>query len=217
MTDFTPKPTCSIEGCGGRRYANEMCRKHHERVRRVGSPELDELPGAEHPGERWRAVVGYEGRYEVSSEGRVRSLPSRTGSGRILKQTLREGYPKVSLSRDGKAKSFAVHRLVAFAFLGEPNGEAQMVLHSDGSQTNNSVENLRWGTASDNVQDAIRHGTYVSPNSLKTHCHKGHPLAGENLKIEPGKRVCLECRRAGNRERAKRYQRRKRAEARGHI
>lgn len=211
------RTVCTAPNCHGHLYAEGMCRKHHERVRRLGSTELSEASSAAIPGEEWLPVVGYEDRYVVSSKGRVRSLPSRTGSGRVLKHTLREGYPKVTLSKDGKSTSFGIHRLVAFAFLGNPPDGKELVLHSDGIRTNNDVENLRWGSYSDNVQDAIKHGTFTPHNSIKTHCYKGHPFAGSNLILVQGGRACRECRMAGNRERAKRYQRRKRAEARGHI
>ena len=96
--------------------------------------------------EIWKDVVGYEGRYQVSNKGRIRSLPvkSRTRyfSGSILK-TFKDGngYETVNLSR----KMFKVHRLVAIAFIPNENGYA-CVNHKDEVKTNNVVENLEWCT-----------------------------------------------------------------------
>jgi hypothetical protein len=116
----------------------------------------------EKDGEKWRPVVGYKGLYEVSSHGRVRTLgggKART-HGRILRATLgTTGYPRVSLSADNVARTRKVHRLVAEAFLGAPP-PGSYVLHYDGNPQNNRVENLRYGDAKQNLDDAIRHGTW---------------------------------------------------------
>ena len=109
--------------------------------------------------EEWRPVVGYEGRYEVSNLGRVRSLPRtmdarRRGKpngyhmkGRVLKQTVdSRGYYSVSL---GKGKRGVVHRLVLTAFV--PNPENKPCCdHIDANRKNNRIDNLRWATYSEN-------------------------------------------------------------------
>lgn len=107
--------------------------------------------------EEWRDVVGYEDYYQVSSLGRVRSKdryydrkPSDTArksqSGRIRKLVLnREGYPTVGLSVNGVLKIFRVNRLVAQAFIPNPNNHP-CVNHKDENKANNSVENLEWCT-----------------------------------------------------------------------
>lgn len=123
----------------------------------------------EHGSERWRPVVGYEGLYEVSDLGRVRSLPRvehwtrgfmRRRGGRVLAQILdSKGYPKVNLSLGGKVTQLAVHRLVLLAFTG-PQPDDTEACHWNGVPTDNRVANLRWDTRSANAADAIRHGTF---------------------------------------------------------
>lgn len=118
--------------------------------------------------ERWLAVPGYEGLYEVSSTGLIRSLArtvTRRGrsarlGGVLLRQPLNDsGYPCVTLWREGVPKKERVHRIVALAFHGEPPTAQHEVAHGDGTRTNNAAENLRWATRAENVADAIRHGT----------------------------------------------------------
>ena len=102
--------------------------------------------------EEWRDVVGYEGKYQISSLGRVRSLDyRRTGRTQVLKPgTVRNGYLFVVLYNDGKTKNFYIHRLVAEAFIPNPNGFPE-VNHIDEKKANNCVDNLEWCTAKDNI------------------------------------------------------------------
>lgn len=101
--------------------------------------------------ETWLPVVGYEGRHEVSSLGNVRSLPSRGGCqpGRILRPGVQsKGYLCVSLydgSRPKKPRSYCVHDLVAWAFIG-PKPPGLTVDHIDRNQVNNAAGNLRYAT-----------------------------------------------------------------------
>ena len=109
-------------------------------------------------GEVWKDVVGYEGLYQVSNLGRVKSLDkvisTRNGyssfeksiKGRVLKQVLVMGYLKVHLVNIGKGKSIPVHRFVAMAFIANKNNYPQ-VNHKDEDKTNNIVDNLEWCTA----------------------------------------------------------------------
>lgn len=117
--------------------------------------------------EQWRAVPGYEGRYEVSSLGRVRSLDricegkdgrSELHKGKVLKPCPKvNGYLEVSL-RDGKSRKHRlIHHLVAAAFLG-PRPDRLDVRHADGNRKNNAVENLSYGTRSENLRDCYRYG-----------------------------------------------------------
>jgi hypothetical protein len=104
--------------------------------------------------EVWKAIPGYEGRYEVSDQGRVRNK-----NGRILAPCrVSGGYIAVSL---GKNNSRTIHRLVAAAFFGSPPKNAPLVLHGDGNRTNNTVANLRYGDHCANARDAKKHGTQV--------------------------------------------------------
>lgn len=95
--------------------------------------------------EYWKPVVGYEGHYQVSNFGRVKSI--KFGKGRILKPTTNlYGYLFVKLCKDGKVKPFTVHRLVAEAFLPNPDNLPQ-VNHKDENKQNNIVSNLEWCSA----------------------------------------------------------------------
>ena len=121
--------------------------------------------------EIWKPVLGYEGFYEVSSIGRVRSLDrwverppqgTRLVRGRVLKQTVQVGrdfgYPYIKVCVNGVSKTKRVHTLVCEAFHG-PRPAGMQVCHNDGTRTNNTVGNLRWGTPSENQLDRIDHGT----------------------------------------------------------
>lgn len=101
--------------------------------------------------ENWLPVVGYEERYEVSDAGHVRSLNfNHTGKTKILKPGDNGcGYLQVRLYKDGKFKHMFVHRLVAEAFLPNPQCLPQ-VNHRDENKLNNNASNLEWCTASYN-------------------------------------------------------------------
>ena len=106
--------------------------------------------------ELWLPIERAPG-YEVSSLGRVRSF-KRYKDGRILTLTKRNRYWDAYLIVSGKSLTVRVHTLVANAFLGErPDG--YYVCHRDGDTDNNTLDNLYYGTASDNGADAKRHGT----------------------------------------------------------
>jgi hypothetical protein len=119
----------------------------------------------------WKPVPGYEGLYEVSDLGRVRSVARQlnidvVGRGgrrsvreRILVQKFDGHYCSVSLSRDGQYKNFLVHRLVLAAFVG-PCPQGMEGRHFPDRHTkNNALSNLSWGTPSQNQADRIVHGT----------------------------------------------------------
>ena len=106
--------------------------------------------------EEWRDIVGYDGHYQVSSLGRVKSF--KWGVEKILKPNCGKGdYCRVSLYQDGKLKKVLVHVLVARAFLPNPNN-LPVVNHIDNVHSNNRVENLQWVTYSENQRHAIRIG-----------------------------------------------------------
>ena len=98
-------------------------------------------------------VVGYEGLYEVDSLGNVYSVKRTTTKGGKLKPQLSKGYCRVALSKNGVAKRYFVHRLVAKAFIPNPFDLPQ-VNHKDERKTNNRVENLEWCTAKYNTNYA---------------------------------------------------------------
>ncbi|MGT2716596.1 NUMOD4 domain-containing protein [Streptococcus respiraculi] len=101
--------------------------------------------------EKWKSVRGYEGLYEVSSDGRVKN--SKTG--RILTPRVNNsGYVRISLYKKEGCKEFLVHRLVAETFIPAVNGK-EIVNHIDENKLNNNVENLEWVTSQENVQHSI--------------------------------------------------------------
>lgn len=119
--------------------------------------------------ERWLPVVGFEGFYEVSNQGRVRSLPRVVPHPTSGKLTIKERmvkaslgaqmkYPMVNLWRDNKGHSKYVHALVLESFVG-PRPTGQDACHKDGTKGNNCLSNLRWDTRKGNVADAYSHGT----------------------------------------------------------
>lgn len=110
--------------------------------------------------EEWREVVGFSS-YEVSNIGRVRRVKAAMGTrpSYILKpRPNKDGRIQYCLYRDGKRHEMQAHRLVLEAFIG-PCPETYECRHLDGNHLNNSVENLCWGTRSENMQDKRRHGT----------------------------------------------------------
>lgn len=153
--------------------------------------------------ERWLPVVGYEGLYDISDLGRVRSLRHRWGprpTPRLLKlQAHPSGHLIVHLYREpGKSKTLKVHHLVLAAFIG-PCPPGMEGCHNDGNPANNESQNLRWDTRAANIQDAIRHGTHWQ--IAKTHCGTcGTPYDEENTILRPGGgRDCRACSRLNSR------------------
>lgn len=99
----------------------------------------------------WRAIKGFEGKYEVSSDGRVRSLNyMRRGYPKELIPNIIHGYERVMLYEKSKYKCFSVHRLVAMTFIPNPNNYP-CINHKDENKQNNNVDNLEWCTQYYNV------------------------------------------------------------------
>lgn len=118
--------------------------------------------------EEWRDVVGAEDRYEVSSFGRIRA------KAKILNPWITNGYEYVSLGRGIKKP---VHRIVCEAFHGDQPGPNMVVAHADGSRNNNKIENLRWATYAENLQDSIKHGTCRLPQYADIRKGERHGMA----------------------------------------
>ena len=127
--------------------------------------------------EIWKDVKNYEGLYQVSNLGRVRSLDVRTyqknkfgkfqyvlHKGKILKiQKQRNGYFTIDLHMNGKFERKTIHRLVAETFISNPNNY-QYINHKDSNTSNNRVDNLEWCTQKYNIKYAYDFGNKIPPN-----------------------------------------------------
>lgn len=108
--------------------------------------------------EEWKPVVGYEGLYEVSNLGGLRSLRKRwLGS---LRPWNKDGYCWFRLFKNGKKLSTGVHRLVLMAFVG-PCPDGYQSAHLDGNRSNNCVSNLAWVTGKENSDHKVIHDTWI--------------------------------------------------------
>ena len=129
----------------------------------------------------WKPVKGYEGLYEVSDRGEIRScaryiktnilhVETRLIEGRTLKQNLkRNGYKTVDLCKNGKVKTILVHRIVAEAFCPNPNS-LRFVNHIDSNRENNDSANLEWVTSSENRKHGIAHGNVTFKQTKSVLC-----------------------------------------------
>ena len=104
--------------------------------------------------EQWLPITNFSN-YFVSNKGRVKSTKQKDKP-IILKPWLARGYPTVSLSRDGVMHRFQVHTLVLTAFVGPSEG--RFCLHLDNTPTNNCLDNIRWGTHEENMEQMTREG-----------------------------------------------------------
>ena len=156
--------------------------------------------------EVWKAIPGWEGLYEASTHGRVRSLDRKimrsngrplTRRGQIIAGAPHKstGYIYLVLHAGQKKKTAKVHRLVLETFVGAcPAG--MEACHNNGNPADNRLENLRWDTRQNNALDRVKHGR--DKERRKTHCPRGHVLRAPNLATCPSfghRRNCLACKR----------------------
>ena len=125
---------------------------------------------------KWKDIPGYEGKYQVSNTGEVKSLNYRgSGKTKLLRQsTDKNGYKRVGLFKNGKEKKYRVHRLVAIVFLPNPNDLSQ-VNHKDENPSNNNVNNLEWCTIAYN-------NTYGTRNERASESKRGKHRSEETKK-----------------------------------
>jgi len=185
-----------------------------DRMKAAPNREVEFAPGPNRPTIDWRAamqsteqwlpVVGYEGLYEVSDHGGLRSVDrivARASSvlpvkGHVFSLVPRyDGRIQAQLSRNNLKKTFMVHRLVLLAFAGAPE-EGQEACHDNGIDSDNRFENLRWDTHAANEADKLRHGTWFLNRS---HCPHGHEYTEENTYLSSGKyKTCRTCTKGRN-------------------
>lgn len=116
--------------------------------------------------EIWKDIKGYEGLYQVSNLGRIKSLERKSKTKgnveyikkeKVLKERFSHGYVSVILYKNGTKKNFRVHRLVAKAFLVNPKNLPQ-INHINFNRSDNRIENLEWVTAKENIQHNFKNG-----------------------------------------------------------
>lgn len=140
--------------------------------------------------EAWKDILGYEGFYQISNLGRIKSLPRYRKNGKTSGKYLQRGiirknydsktYSCINLSKEGKTKTHFIHILVANAFLDKIEGK-NYVNHIDGNKHNNNVNNLEWCTASENQRHALATGLRnKNANSIKI---IQYDLSGNVIKI----------------------------------
>ena len=134
--------------------------------------------------EIWKDVVGYEGIYEVSNKGRVRTHKDKVSWSKRFKKWkhwkqryLKDKTPngrdaRVALWKDGKQKYFLVHRLVAFAFIPRIEGK-DCINHIDGNPKNNNVSNLEWCNYKENINHAFENGLSTTNMAVRLTNHLG--------------------------------------------
>lgn len=145
--------------------------------------------------EQWRPIPGYEGVYEASDGGSIRSIDRIVfdSNGRKMKYRGRirktyvhpKGYLYTSLCIDGQTTSHKVHQLVLSAFT-RPRNPGEVVRHRNGDPADNRLTNLAYGTPAENSQDSLRHGTHNQRS--KTHCPRGHAYVAANTYDYGGRR-----------------------------
>ncbi|MEV5391955.1 NUMOD4 domain-containing protein [Nocardia farcinica] len=158
--------------------------------------------------EEWRPIPGYEGLYEASSLGRIRSLDRAGRRGRVL-QPVRapSGKLKVALSVDNHRRMAPVARLVGEAFLGIPPA-GYCIAHHSRDITDDRPANLRIVPS---TEVARRNGRRLLGTQRAT-CRRGHPLEGDNVYLwKDGRRQCLICKRECGRRGSRAFRERRRA------
>lgn len=142
--------------------------------------------------EEWRQVIGYEGYYEVSNLGRVRSVARAVNfeNGRILHYQGKitrvyfnaGGYLRVHLNRDNKSREHKVHSIVASAFIG-PRPPGMQIDHKDGCKTNNAPSNLEYVTGSENIKRSFARGTHPITVRDKRRLFQGYGELSNSWKL----------------------------------
>ena len=150
--------------------------------------------------ELWSKISRYDD-YIVSNTGKIKSFKQDKVNGKILKYSLLEGYERVGLSNEDKIKHFLVHRLVAEAFIDNPENKPQ-VNHIDGNKLNNNVDNLEWVTNKENQIHAWETGLQkitdeqrekMSSTRIRNETSKGknNPMYGKKFSDEHREKISV--------------------------
>lgn len=157
---------CMIRDCTNARKLGAICETHMNRFRKYGTfdPKFEWI---DLPGEEWREIPGLEGRYQVSSYGRILSMRSRGSFGRLRKfWSDADGYQYLGYKDGKKQTKIAVHQAVARAFYPNPENKP-FVNHKDANPSNNHRDNLEWCTPKENMEWAVRLGHMNGPKKRK--------------------------------------------------
>lgn len=153
-----------------------LCERHYAQMARKEKRDIREaitVPNLKN--EIWKDINGYEGLYQVSNLGRIKSLPKFHQGERILKERIdRYGYLYIGFFKNKVKKYYKIHRLVAEAFIPNPK-ELPCVNHKDENKTNNNVENLEWCSVAYNNSYATRLERVAAK-------HRGKKLTAETKK-----------------------------------
>lgn len=148
--------------------------------------------------EIWKDIPNYEGIYQVSNKGRIKSVPhaikaNKDGGIRITEERMKttyigwHGYVWVALCKNGKSKTHSVHRLVATAFIENPNN-LPAVNHKDTNKENNTAENLEWCTNQENQMHASKNG--LLKKSKKVICIETEKIYQSSGEAERDTGIC---------------------------
>lgn len=162
--------------------------------------------------EIWKDIPGYEGYYQASNLGNIKSLIFQCNFNnkkyhreKILKQkTTKDRCKRVELWKDGEHKTWLVHRLVGLTFLGEPK-EKLTINHKDGNRLNNNVENLEWLSVKDNLLHGFRNDLFPQTHTLLTNKITGemvetHSMSEASQKMGKNKGYVSNCLKRGKNE-----------------
>lgn len=127
--------------------------------------------------EEWKWIKGFENQYQASNLGRIKSFKANKNGTILMGNTLKDGRVRVNLN----GKKYLLHRLVLMAFCPElETNENCLVLHKDGNPSNNTLENLKWGSYKENANDELMHQRC----KIKVKKSKQHRKEQQNLIIE---------------------------------
>jgi len=135
--------------------------------------------------EKWRKIPGYS-RYEISAEGMIRNSDGKVMTQRLNGSRLNNKYLSVNIMGDGnrpwqeRRKIQLVHHLILMAFVGLPQ-KGQIACHKNDIKTDNRLENLYWGTYSDNARDAIKHGLFAFTHPGFAENHASAKFSNETI------------------------------------
>jgi hypothetical protein len=136
--------------------------------------------------EYWKDIAGYNGFYQISSFGRVKSFKYDKANGRILKYRKNKlGYLQISISKNKKSKTFLIHRLVGIAFIPNPENKPE-INHKDNDRSNNKQSNLEWNTAKQNAEHKVKQGRCNIPKGEKCTSSKLSEKQVEEIKSYKG-------------------------------